>query len=98
MGCACGGPTLAGARVSFCAAREWMRLAGDGLDAALPNGVARRCARRRRSVVLESAFVRRVRVRLGVGQRVPALWPSLLSEARCGDPVYADIGTAAPGR
>ena len=57
-------------------------------------GVARRRADRRVAALCEDAFVRRVRVRLGLGRRLSPPRPPLLSEARRRDPVHAGAGTA----
>ena len=56
----------------------------------------RRAARRMRAVP-EGALLRRVRVRLGLGRRLPAPWPGLLPQAARRRAVHAGAGVAPAG-
>src|SRR5690606_16081842 len=69
---------------------------GSRLDSAAP-AVARRGRRTGRcgSRLPEAALVRRVRVRLGLGRRIPPPRAALLPEAAVGGPLHAGAGHAA---
>src|SRR5690606_29053916 len=68
-------------------ARERQRLARKRLDAALRHALARRGADGGLPGLRQGAFLWRVRVRLGLGQRLRAAWPRLLSQGGGGGAV-----------
>ena len=51
----------------------------------------------RPAALRERPFLRRIRVRLGLGRRLPAQWPRLLPEAAVRDPVHAGDRAAPAG-
>ena len=67
------------------------------LGAALPAARGRRRARRRLPALSQGPLVRRVRVRLGLGRRLPAPRPRLLPQAARRGAVHAGAGAAPAG-
>ena len=67
------------------------------LGAALPAARGGRRARRRLPALSQGPLLRRVRVRLGLGRRLPAPRPRLLPQAHRRDPVHAGAGAAPAG-
>ena len=67
-------------------------IADTGWAPHFSDGRARRRARRRLPAVPEEPFLRRVRVRLGLGRRLPAPRPALLPEAARRGAVHAGAG------
>ena len=82
------------ARVPARPARLGQRRRQDRVGAALPAPRARRRAGRRVPALPQGPLVRRIRVRLGLGRRLPAPRPRLLPQAHRRDPVHA--GARAP--
>src|SRR6267143_2463334 len=89
MECARGRTSLLASRISACTPRDRVCLREHGLVALLSDAVAGRIARRCHAPLLQVAFIRRVRLRLGMGRRLSPSWSLVLSQIARGDPVFA---------
>src|ERR1051325_548916 len=95
---ACRPPAFRAPRIPFGARRVRLRRRAQRLAAAVPAPAPLRCARRGDAHVRQVPFLRRVRVRLGVGRRPRAARRSVLPQARRRRPVYAGPRPQGPRR
>src|SRR5688572_18371235 len=92
-----GPPAVRAARVPVRLDRERLRLATNRLGSAVHPRAARWCSRRRDAALRQIAFLRRVRVRLGVGRGARASRHRVLPQAAERNSVHPGPGPSPPG-
>src|SRR5260221_8454380 len=98
MECAGGRTSLLATRISACTPRDRVCLREHGLVALLSDAVAGGIARRCHAPLLQVAFLRRVRLRLGMGRCLSPSWTFVLSQTAWSDTVFAGHRPASPRR
>src|SRR5882762_3349017 len=93
MECARGRTSLLASRISACTPRDRVCLREHGLVALLSDAVAGGIARRCHAPLLQVAFLRRIRLRLGMGRCLSPSWTFVLSQTAQCNPVFAGLRT-----